>query len=98
VREIYNYYKRHGYKTIVMGASFRSYGEALELAGCDFLTLSPAILTELKARTGAVERKLDATTAAKAGRDKVHLDVGSAGPFHKPPGEGDGATGLPDFC
>jgi hypothetical protein len=31
-------------------------------------------------------------------RDKVHLDVGSAGPFHKPPGEGDGATGLPDFC
>ena len=48
VTEIYNYYKQHGYKTIVMGASFRNIGEILELAGCDRLTISPQLLEELK--------------------------------------------------
>ena len=47
VTEIYNYYKEHGYNTVVMGASFRNIGEILELAGCDRLTISPALLKEL---------------------------------------------------
>ncbi|RNF05137.1 transaldolase [Trypanosoma conorhini] len=59
VTRIYNYYKQHGYKTVVMGASFRSAGEVLELAGCDKLTISPKLLEELDAATGAVPRKLD---------------------------------------
>jgi transaldolase len=58
VREIYAYYKTFGYPTEVMGASFRSKGEALELAGCDLLTISPELLGELKAATDPVPRKL----------------------------------------
>jgi len=58
VRKIYNYYKAHQYKTVVMGASFRSTGEVLALAGCDKLTISPQLLTELENSTGIVERKL----------------------------------------
>ena len=64
VTDIYNYYKKYGYETIVMGASFRNVDEILELAGCDRLTISPALLGELRDGTGTVERKLDATTAA----------------------------------
>ncbi|WP_078000521.1 transaldolase [Edwardsiella tarda] len=58
VTEIYNYYKQHGYETVVMGASFRNVGEILELAGCDRLTISPSLLKELSESTGSVERKL----------------------------------------
>lgn len=58
VKRIYSYYKTHGYKTIVMGASFRSTAEALELAGCDYLTISPKLLEEMKNTPGPVERKL----------------------------------------
>ncbi|ACR67887.1 transaldolase [Edwardsiella ictaluri] len=58
VTEIYNYYKQHGYETVVMGASFRNVGEILELAGCDRLTISPPLLKELSESTGNVERKL----------------------------------------
>ncbi|EDU57336.1 transaldolase [Providencia stuartii ATCC 25827] len=58
VTEIYNYYKTHGYKTVVMGASFRNVGEILELAGCDRLTISPALLKELSEAQGEVVRKL----------------------------------------
>ncbi len=47
VSEIYEYYKQHGYETVVMGASFRNVGEILELAGCDRLTIAPALLKEL---------------------------------------------------
>lgn len=64
VAAIYNYYKKYGYETIVMGASFRNVDEILELAGCDRLTISPALLGELRDGTGTVERKLDAATAA----------------------------------
>ena len=56
--QIYNYYKNHGYKTIVMGASFRNIGEITELAGCDFLTISPTLLAELSSSHDTVERKL----------------------------------------
>lgn len=58
VRQIYAYYKVHGYKTIVMGASFRNSGEILALAGCDRLTISPSLLEELDAAQGNLERKL----------------------------------------
>ncbi|CAK4077668.1 unnamed protein product [Aphanomyces euteiches] len=64
VTRIYNHYKKHGYKTIVMGASFRNTGEVLELAGCDRLTISPNLLEELANATGAVAKKLDAEHAA----------------------------------
>ncbi|MCE1695257.1 transaldolase, partial [Enterobacter hormaechei] len=58
VSEIYQYYKEHGYSTVVMGASFRNAGEILELAGCDRLTISPALLKELSEAEGEVECKL----------------------------------------
>ena len=58
VSAIYNYYKEHGYKTIVMGASFRNIGEILELAGCDRLTIAPQLLQELKDSEGEVVEKL----------------------------------------
>lgn len=63
VANIYDYYKRNGYKTIVMGASFRNTGEILELAGCDKLTISPNLLEELEATQGLVERKLTPNTS-----------------------------------
>jgi transaldolase len=65
VKKIFNYYKQHGYKTIVMGASFRNTGEITSLAGVDFLTISPALLEELKKSTAPVPKKLDAALAAK---------------------------------
>ena len=58
VTKIYNYYKNHGYKTVVMGASFRNTGEITELAGCDRLTISPALLEELSNSTEALPLKL----------------------------------------
>jgi len=66
VSKIYNYYKQHGYRTIVMGASFRNTGEIKALAGCDFLTISPALLEDLKNDSSPVPKKLDATAAASA--------------------------------
>lgn len=74
VTTIYNYYKRHGYRTEVMGASFRNSGEILELAGCDLLTIAPKLLAELEAMQGELPRKLEPTAAAKLGRDKIHVD------------------------
>ncbi|NLS13806.1 transaldolase [Vibrio sp. SM6] len=58
VTSIYQYYKAHGYRTVVMGASFRNIGEILELAGCDRLTIAPALLAELETAEGVVEQKL----------------------------------------
>ncbi len=58
VTKIYNYYKEHGYKTVVMGASFRNIGEILELAGCDRLTIAPSLLAELEAAEGELVAKL----------------------------------------
>ncbi|KAL0959064.1 hypothetical protein HGRIS_014364 [Hohenbuehelia grisea] len=66
VKRIFNYYKQHGYNTIVMGASFRNVGEIKALAGVDFLTIAPALLEELKKSTEQVPKKLDAGAAAKA--------------------------------
>lgn len=72
VTRIYNYYKHHGYRTEVMGASFRNVGEITELAGCDLLTIAPKLLAELESMTGALPRKLD--PARTAPMPKVHLD------------------------
>lgn len=74
VTEIYTYYKKFGYKTEVMGASFRNTGEILELAGCDLLTISPQLLGELKAGTGTVTRKLDPVAAKNSDVKKVSFD------------------------
>lgn len=63
VGQIYNYYKKFGYKTIVMGASFRNVGEIVELAGCDYLTISPNLLEELYNSTDKVPQKLKADSA-----------------------------------
>jgi len=64
VSKIFNYYKQYGYRTIVMGASFRNVGEIKALAGCDFLTISPTLLEELKNETSPVPKKLDCKAAA----------------------------------
>ncbi len=74
VTEIYNYYKRHGYATEVMGASFRNKGEILELAGCDLLTISPGLLGELQQGTETVVRKLDPVAARASDLAKVSFD------------------------
>jgi transaldolase len=74
VTKIYNYFKRHGYGTVVMGASFRNLDEILELAGCDYLTISPALLGELASTEGDVPRKLDPEAALAMDIPKVTLD------------------------
>lgn len=71
VRRIYNYYKKHGYKTIVMGASFRNTEEIKALAGVDFLTISPGLLDQLYNGRDAVPKVLDVESAKKEGEDKV---------------------------
>ena len=74
VRAIYAYYKKFGYKTEVMGASFRNVGEILELAGCDLLTISPDLMAELQRSTAPVVRKLDPKTASAGDLQKIELD------------------------
>jgi transaldolase len=74
VTRIYNYYKKYGYKTQIMGASFRNVSQIVHLAGCDLLTISPALLEQLEQQQGAVERRLD-PEKAQAGKDEqLHLD------------------------
>ncbi len=74
VNAIYNYYKKFGYATQVMGASFRNTGQILELAGCDLLTISPDLLEELQNASAPVERRLDPAVAAAADITKTDLD------------------------
>jgi transaldolase len=74
VRNIYAYYKAYGIKTVVMGASFRSMGEIEALAGCDRLTIAPALLDELAKSDGALARKLDPAQAVKLAPAKMSLD------------------------
>jgi len=74
VSEIYTYYKKFGHQTEVMGASFRNKAEILELAGCDLLTIAPALLGELQASDEPVTRKLDATKAASADVAQTSFD------------------------
>lgn len=74
VTAIYNYYKKFGYKTVVMGASFRNTGQITELAGCDLLTISPSLLEKLTNSTEAISQKLSVEEAAKLDIEKVSLD------------------------
>jgi transaldolase len=74
VKGIYNYYKKFGYETEVMGASFRNTGEIIELAGCDLLTISPNLLEELKASDTKIESKLNAEEAKGMDLEKLDLD------------------------
>jgi transaldolase len=71
VHAIFNYYKKFGYKTIVMGASFRNVGEITELAGCDYLTISPNLLEDLYNSTEQVPLKLDASKASTLDTKKL---------------------------
>lgn len=71
VTSIYDYYKQHGYETVVMGASFRNTGEILELAGCDRLTISPQLLQELEEAQGDVVQKLTPTQDIKPQPSKM---------------------------
>ena len=77
VRRIYAYYKRHGHDTVVMGASFRNTGEIEALAGCDRLTIAPALLEALSKDEGALPRKLESAAAAKDGTEKIAVDEAS---------------------
>ena len=74
VSQIYTYYKKFGYNTEVMGASFRNTGEIIQLAGCDLLTIAPALLAELTLMQGELPRQLDAGKAALVRIDKITVD------------------------
>lgn len=82
VTTIYNYYKKFGHKTEVMGASFRNIGEITELAGCDLLTISPALLGELQATIGELPRKLDPAKAASMTIEKIAMDKATFDNMH----------------
>jgi transaldolase len=74
VTTIYDYYKHFGYKTVVMGASFRNIGEITELAGCDLLTIAPKLLAELDSTEGELPRKLDPAHAKDLKIEKITVD------------------------
>ncbi len=82
VTTIYNYYKKFGYKTVVMGASFRNIGEIIELAGCDLLTIAPKLLAELESKEGELPRKLDASKAASMNIEKLTIDKATFDRMH----------------
>jgi transaldolase len=82
VTTIYNYYKKFGYKTVVMGASFRNIGEITELAGCDLLTIAPKLLTELESTQGSLPRKLDPAKAQSLDIKKIPMDKATFDKMH----------------
>jgi transaldolase len=83
VTKIYNYFKKFGYKTQVMGASFRNIGEIKELAGCDLLTISPQFLKELDSTEGELPRKLDPEKAKSMNIEKIPIDEGTFEKMHE---------------
>jgi transaldolase len=82
VTTIYNYFKKFGYKTQVMGASFRNIGEICELAGCDLLTISPQLLGELESTEGELPRKLDPEAAKTHEIEKTSIDKATFDRMH----------------
>ena len=82
VTKIYNYYKKFGYKTQVMGASFRNIGEIKELAGCDLLTISPQLLAELDKSEGDLPRKLDPEKARSLDIERIVVDKATFKKMH----------------
>ncbi|MEL4894152.1 transaldolase [Crocosphaera sp. Alani8] len=83
VTSIYNYYKKFGHKTEVMGASFRNIGEICELAGCDLLTISPKLLEQLKSTEETLPRKLDPEVASKMDIEKIAMDKATFEKMHQ---------------
>ncbi|HEV2326361.1 MAG TPA: transaldolase [Terracidiphilus sp.] len=82
VTRIYNYFKKFGYRTVVMGASFRNIGEISELAGCDLLTISPQLLGELESTQGDLPRKLDPDKAKSYPIEKIKMDKATFDRMH----------------
>jgi transaldolase len=82
VTRIYNYFKHFGYKTQVMGASFRNLGEIRELAGCDLLTISPQFLGELESTQAELPRKLDPEKAKSMKIDRIPMDQATFEKMH----------------
>ncbi len=82
VTTIYNYYKHFGYKTVVMGASFRNIGEITELAGCDLLTIAPKLLEELDTTEGDLPRKLDPAKTKDLKIEKLTIDEATFEKMH----------------
>jgi len=82
VTTIYNYFKKFGYKTVVMGASFRNIGEITELAGCDLLTIAPKLLAELDSTDAPLPRKLDPANAEKLDIKKLTIDKATFDKMH----------------
>ena len=83
VTEIFNYYKKYGHKTEVMGASFRNIGEITELAGCDLLTIAPNLLAELEKTEAELPKKLDAAKAASMDIPKLTMDEATFRKMHE---------------
>ena len=82
VTRIYSYFKKFGYKTVVMGASFRNIGEICELAGCDLLTISPQLLSELETTQGDLPRKLDPQAAKAMQIERIVVDHATFNRMH----------------
>ncbi len=82
VTRVYNYFKKFGYKTVVMGASFRNIGEITELAGCDLLTISPQLLAELESTQADLPRKLDPAKSASMQIEKLTIDKATFDRMH----------------
>ncbi|MEM6994296.1 MAG: transaldolase [Myxococcota bacterium] len=83
VTEIYNYYKKFGHQTEVMGASFRNLGEITELAGCDLLTIAPKFLTQLKEQTGELPRKLEPEGPKSMAIEEITVDKATFDRMHE---------------
>jgi transaldolase len=83
VTKIYNYFKKFGYKTVVMGASFRNIGEIRELAGCDLLTIAPKLLEELQTTEGDLLRKLDPKNSQSLQIEKIPIDEATFNKMHE---------------
>ena len=83
VTKIYNYFKKFGYKTVVMGASFRNIGEIRELAGCDLLTIAPKLLEELQSTEGDLPRKLDPKNSQGLQIEKISIDEATFNKMHE---------------
>jgi transaldolase len=82
VTKIYNYFKKFGYKTVVMGASFRNIGEIEQLAGCDLLTIAPKLLEELQSTEGDLPRKLDPKNSQSLQIEKIPMDEATFEKMH----------------
>src|ERR1700744_5083486 len=82
VTRIYNYFKKFGYKTVVMGASFRNIGEIEQLAGCDLLTIAPKLLEELHETTGDLPRKLDPKNSQNLNIERIPMDEATFEKMH----------------